>query len=37
MSTINQLCKFSRKKKKEKKKTQKINFKPQKKENCIKI
>ena len=37
MSTINQLCKFSRKKKKEKNKTPALNFNPQKKGMCVKI
>ena len=37
MSTINQLCKFSRKKKKEKNKTPALNFNPQKKGICVKI
>ena len=37
MSTINQLCKFSRKKKKEKNKTPAVNFNPQKKGICVKI
>ena len=37
MSTINQLCKFSRKKKKKKNKTPALNFNPQKKGICVKI
>ena len=37
MSTINQLCKFSRKKKKEKNKTPALNFNPQKNGICVKI
>ncbi len=37
MSTINQLCKFSRKKKKGKNKTPALNFNPQKKGICVKI
>ena len=37
MPTINQLCNFSRKKKKKKNKTPSLSFNPQKKGICVKI